>query len=79
MSPSVSVTFTTTCCVLQDKSPNYDSYCMLAEAYMSLQEPDKAAAAYEVGLTHISSPLSPAWTTCNVSWPTSCCVLAPQN
>lgn len=34
--------------VLQDKSPDYDAYCMLAEAYGNLQEPDKAAAAYEV-------------------------------
>lgn len=33
---------------LQEKSPNYDSYCMLAEAYMTLQEPEKAATAYEV-------------------------------
>lgn len=33
---------------LQEKSPDYDSYCMLAEAYMTLQEPDKAAAAFEV-------------------------------
>lgn len=33
---------------MQEKSPEYDSHCMLAEAYMKLQEPDKAAAAYEV-------------------------------
>jgi hypothetical protein len=33
---------------LQEKSPDYDSYCMLAEAYMTLQEPEKAATAYEV-------------------------------
>lgn len=37
--------------VVQEKSPDYDSYCMLAEAYMALQEPDKAAAAYEVRIT----------------------------
>lgn len=33
---------------VQEKSADYDSYCMLAEAYMTLQEPDKAASAYEV-------------------------------
>lgn len=36
---------------LQEKRADYDSYCMLAEAYMTLQEPDKAATAYEVGCT----------------------------
>lgn len=33
---------------LQDKSPDYESYCLLAEAFLAVQEPDKAAQAYEV-------------------------------
>jgi cytochrome c-type biogenesis protein CcmH/NrfG len=41
---------------LQEKSPDYDSYCMLAEAYMTLQEPDKAAAAFEVR-QHLVAPV----------------------
>lgn len=33
---------------LQEKTPDYDSYCLLAEAFLAIQEPDKAARAYEV-------------------------------
>jgi hypothetical protein len=33
---------------MQEKHPEYESHCMLAEAYMTLHEPDKAALAYEV-------------------------------
>jgi hypothetical protein len=69
-----------TCCVLQDKNPDYDSYCMLAEAYMSLQEPDKAAAAYEVGTCHERfCPLSPARPACNDSGLRVLCVGATKS
>jgi hypothetical protein len=33
---------------LQEKNGDCDAHCLLAEAYMAIQEPDKAAAAYEV-------------------------------
>jgi hypothetical protein len=33
---------------LQEKTPDYDSYCLLAEAFLAIQEPEKAARAYEV-------------------------------
>jgi hypothetical protein len=36
---------------LQEKTPDYDSYCLLAEAFLAIQEPDKAARAYEVCCT----------------------------
>jgi len=39
-------------CGLQEKSPDYDTYCMLAEAFMAIQEPDKAARSYEVCKHH---------------------------
>jgi Tfp pilus assembly protein PilF len=35
-------------CSFQDKTPDAGSQCLLAEAYMTIQQPDKAAAAYEV-------------------------------
>eukprot|EP00879_Flechtneria_rotunda_P025162 GHRR01026724.1.p1 GENE.GHRR01026724.1~~GHRR01026724.1.p1 ORF type:complete len:305 (+),score=118.75 GHRR01026724.1:653-1567(+) len=33
-----------------DKTPDHDSYCLLAEAFMAIQEPDKAARAFESAL-----------------------------
>uniref|UniRef100_A0A383W643 Uncharacterized protein n=1 Tax=Tetradesmus obliquus TaxID=3088 RepID=A0A383W643_TETOB len=35
---------------LVEKTPDYDSYCLLAEAFLAIQEPDKAARAYESAL-----------------------------
>lgn len=33
---------------MQDQNRDYDSYCLLAEAFLHIQQPDKAATAYEV-------------------------------
>lgn len=45
------------CCVtwpVQDATPDYDSFCMLGEAFMQIQEPEKAVRAFENALD--SSP-----------------------
>ncbi len=34
----------------QDHTPDYDSYCMLGEAFMQIQEPEKAVRAFESAL-----------------------------
>ena len=34
----------------QDHTPDYDSYCMLGEAFMQIQEPEKAVHAFESAL-----------------------------
>ncbi|KAF8072682.1 TTC21B [Scenedesmus sp. PABB004] len=34
----------------QERTPDYDSHCRLAEAFLAIQEPDKAARAYESAL-----------------------------
>uniref|UniRef100_A0A7S0S5T6 Tetratricopeptide repeat-like domain-containing protein n=1 Tax=Chlamydomonas leiostraca TaxID=1034604 RepID=A0A7S0S5T6_9CHLO len=35
---------------LVEASPDYDSYCMLGEAFMQIQEPEKAVRAFEAAL-----------------------------
>lgn len=34
----------------QDKTPDFDTYCMLGEAFLAIQEPDKAVRAFESAL-----------------------------
>ncbi|GIL85609.1 hypothetical protein Vretimale_13293 [Volvox reticuliferus] len=37
---------------LVDHTPDYDSYCMLGEAFMQIQEPEKAVCAFESALQY---------------------------
>jgi tetratricopeptide (TPR) repeat protein len=37
---------------VQDQAPDYDTYCMLGEAFMQIQEPEKAVRAFDSALEY---------------------------